>query len=483
MIISRRIFRFCYTVLLLAACEKKDDVIPQITLSASEVLLTDNGGTAELTITSNTDWKIIAYEADWLQFSQATGSSGSTKITVTSPANTGFATRAATALIATSRAAPVQVAIKQFSRSRTYPGYNTSPKPADATGMNSTAAQIAAKIKLGWNIGNTLEAIGGETAWGNPAVTEALIQSVKARGFSAIRIPCSWDQYANQTTAKIQDTWLSRVKTVVQYCVNNDLYVLLNIHWDGGWLERNCTPEKKDSVNDKQKAFWEQIATTLRDFDEHLLFASANEPAVENATQMDILNSYHQTFIDAVRATGGRNAYRVLVVQGPGTDVNKTVQLMSKMPSDNVANKLMLEVHYYTPYNFTLMTKDESWGKQFYYWGKDYHSATDPDRNPTWGEEALIDQEFKSIKDNFTSKGIPVILGEFTAMRRSHLTGADLQLHLDSRNYWHKYIAQRAIANGMLPFLWDTGEGVIKRADNTVLDQPLLDSLLLGAGL
>src|SRR5690606_3660813 len=116
------------------------------------------------------------------------------------------------------------------------------------------------------------------------------------------------------------------------------------------------------------KAFWEQIATHLRGFDEHLLFASANEPAVEDATQMAVLKSYHQTVIDAVRSTGGKNANRVLVVQGPTTDIEKTNKLMTTLPTDKAANKMMVEVHYYSPWNFAGLTKDESWGKMFYYW-------------------------------------------------------------------------------------------------------------------
>jgi len=211
-----------------------------------------------------------------------------------------------------------------------------------------------------------------------------LIKLVKQSGFNAIRLPCSWNQYADQTTAQINSNWLNRVKEVVQYCVNNEMYVILNIHWDGGWLENNCTQDKQEENNAKQKAFWEQIATQLRGFDEHLLFASANEPNVSDASQMAVLLSYHQTFIDAVRSTGGKNAYRVLVVQGPNTDIETTNRLMNQLPIDKIPNRMMAEVHYYTPWNFTGMTKDESWGNMAYYWGKDYHSITDPARNATW---------------------------------------------------------------------------------------------------
>ncbi len=354
--------------------------------------------------------------------------------------------------------------------------------------MGSTASELASHISLGWNIGNTLEATGGETAWGNPKVNEGLIQLVKAQGFDAVRIPVSWDQYADQETAQISAEWLARVKAVVQLCIDNDLYVLINIHWDGGWLENNVTEAKQAANNAKQKAYWEQIATQLRDFDEHLMFASANEPAVENTTQMAVLNSYHQTFVDAVRATGGKNAYRVLVLQGPVTDIEKTSQLWTGMPSDSASNRLMAEVHFYSPWNFAGLDKDETWGKMFYYWGADYHSATDTTRNATWGEEEWVKQNLDLMKTLFVDQGIPVIMGEFSATRRSSLTGDNLALHLESRAYYHKFVVQQALARGLIPFYWDNGglgnlaSGIFDRSDNSVADQLVLDALLEGAG-
>lgn len=368
-----------------------------------------------------------------------------------------------------------------------YPSYNTNPIAADNSGMTSSAVQLAAKIKLGWNIGNTLEATGGETAWGNPKVTKALIDAVKANGFNAIRIPCSWNQnLENASTAKIKTEWLNRVKEVVQYCVDNDMYVVVNIHWDGGWLENNITEAKKVENNAKQKAFWEQIATHLRGFDEHLLFASANEPAVEDAAQMAVLTSYHQTFIDAVRSTGGKNATRVLVVQGPTTDIEKTNKLMTTLPVDKASGRMMVEVHYYAPWNFAGLTKDESWGKMFYYWGSGFHSTTDTERNATWGEEADLEKNFKLMKTQFVDKGIPVLLGEFGAIRRTTLAGDALTLHLASRAYYLKTVVKTAKANGLLPFYWDEGStenngfGIFKRSDNTVFDTQALNALKEG---
>ena len=363
-----------------------------------------------------------------------------------------------------------------------YPSYNTSPAPADMTGMSHNAQQIAASIRIGWNIGNAMEAIGGETAWENPQISNALIQAVKKAGFNAIRLPVSWDQYADQKTGRISAAWLARVKQVVQYCVDNDMVVLVNVHWDGGWLERNVTSDKKDAVTAKQKAYWEQIATTLRDFDEHVMFASANEPGAPNARATAVLMSYHQTFVDAVRATGGRNAYRVLVVQGPDTDIDKTVKLMRTLPADKVPGRMMAEIHFYAPYNFVMMDKDESWGNQAYYWGAGNHSKTDAKHNPTFGEEDFVDAQFASLKRKFVDKGIPVVLGEFSAMRRKNLTGDALALHLKSRNDYHTHVVKAAVANGVLPFYWDVGvtDGIFDRKTNLMRDRQTLDAVMAG---
>lgn len=359
-----------------------------------------------------------------------------------------------------------------------YPSYNTSPLPPDPTGMTSNAVQLAAKFRLGWNLGNTLEAIGGETAWGNPLATQALIDKVKASGFTAVRLPCSWDQYANQSTAALQDAWLERVKQVVQYCINDGLYVVLNIHWDGGWLENNINTRAQSAVNAKQKAFWEQIATKMRGFDEHLIFASANEPNASDAASMNVLLSYHQTFVNAVRSTGGHNTYRVLVVQGPSTNIDYTNNLMNTLPTDPTPNRMMVEIHYYEPFQFTALSADANWGKMFYYWGQNNHSTIEPDRNATWGEEDFLLTQFPKMKAKFVDKGIPVILGEYGAYRRT--TPLDMNKHQASIDYWLTTVTQQAVANGCKPFYWETG-GLISRTNYSILDQRSLDALLLGA--
>lgn len=152
----------------------------------------------------------------------------------------------------TAQASPILLSTSSVARAVKYPSYNTSPKPADMTGMASDAVTLSTKITAGYNIGNTMEAIGGETNWGNPAITLQQIQLIKQSGFTAVRLPTAWDQYANRTTAKISDAWLARVKQVVQYCIDNGLYVIVNIHWDGGWLDNNITTHAQAAVNANQ---------------------------------------------------------------------------------------------------------------------------------------------------------------------------------------------------------------------------------------
>lgn len=474
---------------LFISCDKDDDPVaddPMLTVSPNKVNFDAKSGSAIIKVTMNgRSWTATANE-DWCTVSISSSSESTDQLTVSVTENKESEDRTAEITFSMDGKLKKIVTVSQAGQEPAtqgvYPEYGNHIEP-DATGMNSNAVQLAAKIKLGFNIGNTLEAIGGETAWGNPKITKEFVDAVKSYGFNAIRLPASWNQYSDPETAAIDQDWLDRVKEVVQYCVDNEMYVLLNIHWDGGWLEENITPEKQEQVNAKQKAFWQQIATHLRDFDEHLMFASANEPNVHDATQstqMPVLNSYHQTFIDAVRATGGRNSYRVLVVQGPSTDIDRTNNFMKTLPTDEIEDRMMVEVHTYTPYPFALMEKDEDWGNMFYYWGDGNHSEIEPDRNATWGEEDFLIEQFETLKSNFVDKGIPVLLGEYLAIHRTNV--ADPEMHNASRLHWIKFVTQIAIENGVLPFVWDTG-GIIDRSNNNVKDQEALDALLEGANL
>lgn len=360
-------------------------------------------------------------------------------------------------------------------------------------GVESTAKELAGKIFAGINIGNTMEVplgegvepgTSGETGWGNPVINEDYIRGLRNAGFNAVRVPCAWNSHIEDfETFKVSDKWMARVKEVVDMIVNNGMYVILNIHWDGGWLENNCTPDKQEANNKQQKALWTQIANQFKEYDERVLFAGCNEPNAENAEQMAVLATYEQTFVDAVRATGGRNAKRVLIVQGPTTNIEKTEQLMA-LPTDIVEDRLMVEVHYYDPFPFCLMEKDETWGKMSYFWGSQISkvSAELKDRCSTYAANAeAVNTELLKMKKKYANQGIPVILGEYGAYYRKALASEEYyDLHKASVDEWLYEVTRLSKNNGLIPFLWDTG-ALISRKDGSVIQQTQLDNIMKGA--
>lgn len=353
-----------------------------------------------------------------------------------------------------------------------------------SSGMcDETAFETAASISMAVNIGNTLEAIGGETAWGAAKINADYIRSIRESGFDAVRLPVAWYNHSDKNTLKIDEDWMKRVDEVVQLCIANGLYVFMNIHWDEGWMELNIDSYSAD-VDRIQRELWTQIADRFKDYDKHLVFCGANEAGKDTQASADALKAYMQTFIDVVRASGSNNANRVLVVQAPGTDIDRAVKYCTgNMPTDNVADRMMLEVHCYDPSDFTLLQNDGEWGadsKVRYFWGQDFHTGTD--RDCTWGEENHIDTQMQKLKTNFVDKGIPVIIGEFgCGRRRTFLATIDEARHRASRCYYHSYIVKSAKNHGAVPFLWDTPNEMFNRQTGTVIDPDNLAALKQGA--
>lgn len=352
-------------------------------------------------------------------------------------------------------------------------------------GMASNASELATKMKIGWNLGNSLESASSstsasETLWGNPTTTKAMIDAVKAAGFRTVRIPCAWSGYiVDNDTYKISDTWLARVKEVVDYCVENEMYAIINIHWDGGWLEENPTYDKQNEVNKKQKALWEQIAVYFRDYDEHLLFAGTNEVHVgydtPSAENISVQESFNQVFVDAVRSTGGRNTWRNIIVQSYNTNIDYAADYMS-MPIDPTVNRIMAEVHYYDPWDFCGATDSDN----IYLWGKDYSGVN----VSSWGQEASVNTQFGKMKTKFVDNGVPVILGEFGAVLRSSLPDAPRLQHIAARNYYLNYITKTALNSGLVPIYWDNGVtgnhgfGLFNRSTQTVVHADALSAII-----
>ena len=380
------------------------------------------------------------------------------------------------------------------------------------------AAEIYPKMGLGYNIGNTMEAPAGPTTWGNPFPTEELIDSVKAAGFTTVRIPTAWYSHSNAAAIDsnktkpvpngdeyaISEGWMDSVKMVVDWCIKKDLYVILNIHYDWGWLEQHIGTSVDEKVNARQENFWKQIAEKFKEYDEHLLFASANEPGMNqpganngdtfkgDESYTKTLKVYHETMIKAVRNSGGNNATRTVIVQGMNTDENLThTQLKNNIPDDPAGKGYMMgEFHFY-PYQFSLMEEDASWGKCFYYWGDENHSSTDTQHNAPKGAYAspeYVDSVFAMLHNDFD---MPMIVGEFGAIKRLTLTGDNLKLHLKSRAAFYGKVAEASKKNGFVPVVWDTGfEGnknmtIIRRQEGNkgILDYESLNAMRKVYGL
>jgi hypothetical protein len=156
---------------------------------------------------------------------------------------------------------------------------------------------------------------------------------------------------------------------------------------------------------------------------------------------------------------------------------------MNTLPTDQIADRLMVEIHYYTPWQFCGLEQDASWGKMFYYWGKDNHSTTDVTRNATWGEESDVEKLFGMMKTRFVDKGIPVINGEFAAFRRKLNPPSDQALHDSSIEYFHKYVINSAISKGIISFYWDINMGLFDRSTGRILDRGIYNAIMQGAGI
>ena len=374
------------------------------------------------------------------------------------------------------------------------------------------ATEIAPKMYPGWNLGNTLEGggtdnvytnnggLGAEKAWQGTTTTQAIIDFVAAQGFKSVRIPASWvmGHIIDAEELTIDPVWMARVKEIVDYCINDGLYVLLNDHWDGGWIQgtfKQDISEPTVAANcEKMKKLWTQIAETFKDYDEHLLYAGLNEPEAEKEDQIKVLMTYEQAFIDAVRATGGNNASRTLVVQGPNTSIELSSQYVDMSKFEDTASKaLMIEVHYYSPPQFTGVWEGPNGDEPYYFWGAANHvpSGTYKKYNCTWGEEAYVREQFQMMKEAFVDKGYPVILGEYGANWREFSNSSIQKKHDASLWLFHKTINEEAIKRGIIPYVWDInnpnryGTGgimcIIDRSKPAVFDSNSLDGIMSGA--
>ncbi len=350
-----------------------------------------------------------------------------------------------------------------------------------------TAIEFTAKIDCGWNLGNTFDATGtglsSETSWGNPYTTPEMIQTIKDAGFNAVRIPTTWEKHMDESW-NIDPEWMARVKEVVDYAYDRDMYVILNMHHE----EWHCPYEAdKEKITEGLTAAWTQIANEFKGYDERLIFEGMNEPRWKgtewewnggNEEGRAVVNYMNQVFVDAVRATGGNNEHRFLMVCPYAANSSESALAALEIPDDK---NVIVSVHAYIPYSFALQEN----GTHLWVEGK---AASINDIN-TLAE--VLDRLF-------ISKGIAVIIGETGAMNRYYEYIPDggteedktTKSNYEYRAAWAEYYFGKFKEIGVPCFWWDNGAffsgetfGLLERGMLTWKYPDVVEGIMRGAGV
>ena len=337
-------------------------------------------------------------------------------------------------------------------------------KPSQTAGKmrNITSQQLVEDMTFGWNLGNTLDVCQAdrdgdgkinehveagekvdETLWGNPKATKELFTSLKKNGVNAVRIPVTWRDHMD-SNGNIDREWMDRVQQVVDYAYSQGMYVIINVHHDGGgdpkfgaWIIEESQKDYNTFLK-KYNNVWKQIAERFKNYSDYLIFESMNEVGFDTlynknkADAYNLINKINQDFVDIIRATGGNNAKRHLLIAGYYTDIERTCDSLYKMPDDK-AGRCILSVHYYTPWDFCTCDRKHTWGTN----------------SEVWQMETLIGK----MKKNFVDKGIPVIIGEYAA------SGSDLSSCIFFIEKLNKLCSDYGIAT----FIWDSGSQVNRK--------------------
>lgn len=353
---------------------------------------------------------------------------------------------------------------------------NYSPVSSDMRDISST--ELVSEIKIGWCLGNTLESLAGhnngepyeyETAWGNSITTRETINGLAQAGFNAVRIPVSWGEHlSTDGNYTIDKSWLDRVNEVVDYCLDEGMYVILNTHheeWlfpDEAHFEQNC---------DQLVKIWTQIAERFEGYNEKLIFEGLNEPRKRDTIYewnggddegQQVVNKLNSAFVETIRGLGGNNSKRHLMIPTYAASSMEKAFAALTIPEND--NKIIVSVHAYIPYLFALADKSEGVSE----WNSDDPSCTND-----------INTLMSNIKAYFLDKNIPVIIGEMGAVNRDND---------DARADWAEYYIKTATSYGVPCFWWDNGAyigdgelfGIYSRSSGSWIFRDVMDSLMKG---
>lgn len=341
-----------------------------------------------------------------------------------------------------------------------------------------TTMELVREMGYGINLGNTFEACGdwinGKTpndfqqAWGSPIITEEIIQTYANAGFGVLRIPVAWsNMISDDGKYTIASEYIDRVKEVVDWTLDSGMYAIINIHWDGGWV--NEFPENKEESMKRFTAMWTQIAAAFEDYPDTLMFEGQNEELgwdsiwnpwggsmEDKKVSYALVNEVNQEFVDTIRAGGGNNPQRHLLISGYNTGIDRSCDPLFKMP-DDPAGRMALSVHYYTPSTLCILDKDASWGKAITEWGSDKDLKE-------------LDDNMKLLKENYIDKGIPVIVGEYGCF------GDNKEREVKEK--WMLTVSKAMYDIGACPVLWDTPGGECDRPNAKFIDPDFIAKLI-----
>lgn len=319
---------------------------------------------------------------------------------------------------------------------------NNDHNDPEAETVSYTAAELTEAMGLGWNLGNTLDAPNGETSWGQPETTKEMFDALKELGFNTVRVPTSWGLHTSGAPDYIIDEeWMDRVEEIVNYGLANDMFIILNSHHDNDFYYPSKDHEE-ESVNFIGK-IWTQIAERFKDYDQHLIFQSMNEPRLTGTNYewwidynnqqcleaIEVINACNQKFLDVVRASGGKNADRFLLISSYCGSADFSLREPFKLPDDTAVGKLLISVHGYTPYNLA-MNSDTNY--------------------------RAFDQSCKNDIDSFMEKhyekhgkeGVGVIIDEMGIINKNNPY---------ARQDWATYYVAKAKSLGQVCIWWDNG--------------------------
>lgn len=346
-----------------------------------------------------------------------------------------------------------------------------------------TTQQVIEEMGVGINLGNTFESCGDwinsssvtnyETGWGSCVITKECIKGMADAGFGVLRVPVAWsNMMSDDGKYTLSDEYVKRVKEVVGWALDDGMYVIMNIHWDGGWW--TDFPTDYDECMKHYTTVWTQLCKEFGSYGDKLMFESLNEEGCWDSVwnqwsgsdsgkeeAYGYLNDINQKFVDIVRKSGGNNAKRHLLIAGYATDIGLTCDDAYKMP-DDPAKRCAVSVHYYTPSTFCILEADADWGKAKATWGTD-------------ADYAELNRNMDKVCEKFTENGVPVIIGEY-GVATGNKDMADVREYIGA-------VASAATERKMCPVLWDTWDntnkrGFYDRVNCVFSDTELLDAIM-----